>query len=293
MKPIRLVFHRPLTLLDRWREPARAGLSVAGAIVVILLFLNPDAHGVDARGYWAFEPSHPYREAIGNLNAATAFRYAPPIAQILAPLHALPWAWFITFWTAICLAALVYLAGRWALALAVFYPVAIELSAGNVNLLIAAAVVAGFERPATWSFVLLTKLSPGVGLLWFGVRREWRELTFAVGATAAVAVFSFLTAPDLWAQWIAALQSMAGIEPEGWHIPLALPYRVAIAAVLIMWGARTHRRWTVLVGAMLALPTIFPAGLSMLCGLIRLQRGRRWAVQANDPDRGTQVGAGA
>ena len=51
----------------------------------------------------------------------------------------------------------------------------------------ALAIVWGFRHPWTWSFVLLTKVTPAVGLLWFVVRREWRNLGIALGASAVLA----------------------------------------------------------------------------------------------------------
>ncbi len=45
----------------------------------------------------------------------------------------------------------------------------------------AAAIALGFRYPATWAFVLLAKVTPGIGLLWFLVRREWRNLAIALG----------------------------------------------------------------------------------------------------------------
>lgn len=243
--------------------------------MVVLILANPDAHGLDARGYWAFDPADPYREAVGNLNATTAFRYSPPVALVLAPLHALPWPVFVTGWTLLCLAALAFISGRWALALAALYPVAMELSAGNVNLLIGAAVVAGFRWPAAWAFVLLTKITPGVCLAWFVARREWRSLAIAVGATAAISAASWLVAPAMWSQWVDALRSMVGLEPGGLHLPIPLPFRSAGALALVVWGARTDRRWTVLVAATLAMPSIWFATLSPLAGLVRLGRPTR------------------
>ncbi len=77
-----------------------------------------------------------------------------------------------------------------------------ELWGGNITLLIALAVVAGFRWPAAWAFVLLTKVTPGVGLLWFAVRREWRSLAMALGATLAVVAVSSLVAPGLWRDWV-------------------------------------------------------------------------------------------
>ena len=39
------------------------------------------------------------------------------------------------------------------------------------------------SRPS-WAFVLLTKVTPGIGLLWFAIRRRWRDLAIALGVTA-------------------------------------------------------------------------------------------------------------
>jgi len=274
----------------RWARPAWLGLSLVGGAVVLLILANPDAHGLDAIAYWSINPADPYGSATANLNAPGSLRYAPPFILALLPAHALPWPVFVTLWTLICLAALVYLSGRWALALAALYPVAMELSAGNVNLLIGAAVVAGFRWPAAWAFALLTKVTPGVGLLWFAVRREWRSLGIALGATAAIGAASWLLTPAMWGQWVDTLRSMVGVEPEGLHLPVALPVRLALAALLVTWGARTDRRWTVLVAATLTMPSVWMASLSALAGLVGL-RGQCAVTTQEPPDAGGRAAA--
>ena len=77
-----------------------------------------------------------------------------------------------------------------------------EVAGGNVSLLLAVAIVVGFRWPAAWALVLLTKLTPGIGLLWFAVRREWRSLAIALGATAAIVAVSFVILPDQWRDWV-------------------------------------------------------------------------------------------
>ena len=57
---------------------------------------------------------------------------------------------------------------------------------GNINLLIVGAVLIGFRYPWAWAFIILTKVTPGIGLLWFLTRREWRHLAIALGATLGV-----------------------------------------------------------------------------------------------------------
>ena len=92
-----------------------------------------------------------------------------------------------------------------ALAFTLFIPaVAIELNAANINLLIVAAVLVGFRAPWMWAFIALTKVTPGVGMLWFAVRREWRSFVIATGATAAIVVASWLVSPHMWDAYVRA-----------------------------------------------------------------------------------------
>ena len=73
-----------------------------------------------------------------------------------------------------------FLTGPRLLAAGLLFPfTAMEVAGGNVSLLLAVAIVVGFRWPAAWALVLLTKITPGIGLLWFAVRREWRSLAWA------------------------------------------------------------------------------------------------------------------
>ncbi len=262
----RSVVHEAGIDWHRFARPIRDGLSVVG--VIVLAFVVAGGSGIDAHAYWAFDPAHPYREAVASLSSADGFRYAPPIALLLTPLHALPWLWFRLLWIALEVACLWLLLGRWALAAIAFYPVALEIWGGNVNIALGLAVAVGFRWPAAWSFVVLTKLTPGVGLLWFAVRREWRSLTVALGATLLISLPTVLVAPDLWRQWISSLAAEAGLPALG-HPMLDLPLwlRLIAATALVAWGARTNRQWTVVVGACLALPTIWWSGPSVLSAI--------------------------
>jgi hypothetical protein len=51
-------------------------------------------------------------------------------------------------------------------------------------------------------------------------------------------------------------------------VPLLI--RLPLAVALVVWGARTDRRWTVPVASMLALPALWYGGLSMLLAVIPL-----------------------
>ena len=146
--------------------------------------------GVDAFAYWSADPTSPYGATTdGTLQA---YFYSPAFAQLTAPIHLLPWQVFIAAWTVLLTAALVWQAGLWTALALLLVPVFVDLTVGNIHLLLGAAILLGFRWPWAWAFVLLTKVTPGVGLLWFAFRREWRSLAIALGATAAIAGGSFV-----------------------------------------------------------------------------------------------------
>src|SRR4029453_17633489 len=129
-------------------------------------------------------------------NDPIAYVYSPAFLQLVTPLTQLPWQAFMAAWTAILLAAVRFLTGPRLLAAGLLFPfTAMEVAGGNVSLLMAAAIVMGFRWPAAWAIVLLTKITPGMGLLWFAVRGEWRALVIALGATAAIVAVSFVLLP--------------------------------------------------------------------------------------------------
>ena len=71
-------------------------------------------------------------------------------------------------------------------------PVALELYHGNIHMLIAAAVVLGMRYPAAWSFVLLSKVTPGVGVLWFLFGESEMGLAAVLLVVAALSALEFV-----------------------------------------------------------------------------------------------------
>ncbi len=234
--------------------------------------------GHDARPYWAAAVSYPYANA--GVGANGAYLYSPAFLQLLAPIRVLPWTAFLACWEAILLVGTAALSGPVLLGpvLLVATP---ELWGGNVDILLALAVVLGFRWPATWAFVLLTKVTPGVGLLWFAVRREWRALAIALSATAAIITLSALFTADAWFGWIRTLVDNTSRPVTSGSFPIPLLVRLPIAVLVVVWGARTDRRWTVPVACLLALPVIWYGSLTLLLGVIPLVRpglAIRWPV---------------
>jgi glycosyl transferase family 87 len=226
----------------------------------------------DARSYWLPTLADPYANA--HWTTPSAYVYSPAFLQLVAPLALLPWQAFVAAWTGILIGALRFLTGPRLLALGVVLAIP-ELSGGNISLLLAVAIVAGFRWPAAWAFVLLTKVTPGVGLLWFALRGEWRSLAIAVGATFSIFLGSAIFMPGAWTEWLAVLAEAAGREGTWAALPVPFLVRLPVAVVVVAWGAQTNRRWTVPVAAMIALPALWYGGLSMLLAVIALRDDRR------------------
>src|SRR5436305_1705444 len=144
--------------------------------------------------------------SLGPRNGLATTRCSQPAAlsdRTIGLIGRLPREVFIAGWTALLAAVALWLARPWPVALLVLaLPVSQEVMIGNIHLLLAAAIVLGFRWPATWAFVLLTKVTPGVGLLWFLVRREWRSLAIALAMAVGIAGVSYVLAPSPWADWL-------------------------------------------------------------------------------------------
>jgi hypothetical protein len=254
---------RTLELLGQLDQVVlRDRLSLAG-IAVLAWFAAFGGSWVayDTYAYWSVDARAPYHFDFSP-DQYGAFRYSPAVAQILSLFHFLPWPAFAIGWFVILALVVAWLGRRWSLALLVFFPIVWDGYLGNIEILLAAAMVLGFRKPAAWSFVLLTKVTPGIGLLWFVARREWRNLAIALGATAIIAGISFVIAPALWLEWPRSILSV-----QGRPAPVATVARVLGAALLVIWGARTNRPWTVIVAGTLALAWLDLKTSAMLVGL--------------------------
>lgn len=278
-------------LADRVNLRLVLGLGVAIVMWVVVIALADRSIDVtepfagkwvtaqDARSYYDLNLADLYTGRT-NWNTIGAYPYSPAFAVLVYPLNLLPWPLFVAAWTAILIAAVWALTGPEYFLLGLVAG-AMEIAGGNISLLLALAIVKGFRHPWTWSFVLLTKITPGVGLLWFAVRREWRSLAIALGATAAIVAVSYLLMPGAWRDWLDVLRANTGKGGTWAAIPIPLLIRGPVGVALIVWGARRNQRWTVPVGAMLALPALWYGSLTILLAIIPLttreERARAWA----------------
>ena len=261
--------HRTLDL-PRWGGAAsRRLLGHAVAVVAVVfvgyydLLVAATSVGLDSHAYWAAWTHPLYSIPPGHVDA---FLYAPVIAEVLWPLGHLPADAFIGLWTAVMLAVFAWLLRPlpplWYLVgLLLCLPEALE---GNINALLALMVVVGFRYPAAWALALLTKVSTGVGLLWFVMRGRWQAWLAAVALAAVLAAGSYLWWPEPWQAWVALLVSASG--GGNWFFPV----RLIVAVGLVVWGAQTDRAWAVPASLVLASPILFLNTLTILAAIPRL-----------------------
>jgi Glycosyltransferase family 87 len=266
--------------LARWRSPIRLGLSAVGVAVLFLVYSVPGP-GFDFFAYWAVDPSDPYRIADG----LGAFHYAPPVIWLAQPFQLLSFDAGYVVWTALMAGLLVWTTRSWALAWCAFPPVASEFYHGNIDLLLAAALVAGFRIAPIWVLLPLTKITTGINLLWPLIRHDARALAgVAIAALVAVGASLALQGIDVWRAWVDHLLIRAG-RPEagGALIDISIWLRLPIAVIVMTWASLTARRWAVPIAVALAMPLLWFHSLSVLVAMQPLAGERRAPIRPNGP----------
>ena len=269
---MQLALARP-RFLDRYPALPTAAywvVTVIGAIWCFLIVYGVVGYGLcgntgtvpcDAFSYWAVD-STPYTWE-GNLE----YRYSPAFLWLIGPFQALPFELVLGIWTAAHVAALIWLRAGWFLIVPGLND---DVLRGNISTFIALLAVLAIQRSAAWWMpVLLTKITPAVGIVWHAVRREWRQLALALGVTAAVMLVGVLFQPDLWRAWVATLLEADATYELG-HPLGPLPLRLAIAAAITAAGAWTGRAWLVPIAMLVAVPGLWAFNLGLLAAMPRL-----------------------
>lgn len=256
-----------IDLLRRNPRPIRDALIIVGVLRAVMYYTiqgrEPWTHlGIDAAAYYSVDLAHPYETSV--VGDFSAYLYSPAFAQILAPFSAIPFPVFYGLWVLASYLVLAWLVRPWPWAIPIFaLPITVELMTGQVQLFFAAAIVLGFSRPGLWALPILTKIVPGIGLLWFAIRREWRALAEAIGVTLAIVAVSFVLAPSAWFDWYDFLRTNTGSSE-------ALLPRLVVGVALIAFGARTDRRWLVPIAVWISLPVVWASSWVILLAVIRL-----------------------
>jgi hypothetical protein len=268
LRPLERAVDLTAPVLARFGRPLRDALVIVGLLRAAYYFFGQNIQpwtfvGVDARAYWQVDLAHPYVNTA--VVGISSYLYSPAIAQLLAPFGLLPFNIFFALWFSVSLAILIWLVRPWPWAAPMLLlPIVYELCVGNVNYLLAAAIVLGFRAPSLWAFPVLTKITLGVGALWFAVRREWRSLALVVGTITVVVAISFLLSPSAWLDWLAFLTTYSSRNE-------LLPLRFAGAVVLVAIGALTGRPWLVPIAVWIGQPNVIINSWVLLLATIRLR----------------------
>jgi hypothetical protein len=211
------------------------------------------------------------------------YYYPPPLAQVLAPLTSLISSdLFSALWTVVLLGCLWWLGGRdplTALALIAFLPVAVELRARNIHLVLAVLAVLALRRSALfWVPATAIKVSPVLGVVYLLAARRWRDALIVALVGGAVLAVSVVLAPGAWRDFFDVVVVRAGSSVAS-ILPLAFPIRlVGGLALALLGGVATARgrprvaEPMLICGIVLANPTLWVTALSMLIAIVPLWR---------------------
>ena len=222
---------------------------------------------------------------VGQIGDRLNFPYAPPWAVIAAALSLLPPLVVQAGVVGLDLVAMRYVAGSWrGVGWFLLWPLTVfVISAGNIDLLIAAAIVlawshharawsdapgrgpslASFSRVAPLTLMAFAKLAPILAL----PPRRWREAALAALLCLAIT----LPVLGLWPEWIAYLSrqpTAIAITPPWvpawyWRLPLAL--------LLAALGSFVLRRpWLSALAVVVAIPSIYLSTTVILAAPLRL-----------------------
>lgn len=246
-------------------KAALFGLWSLSTLVIVQMvrsvMAEPRVYGQDSHAYWlAAQAELVYSKPAGTLDA---YLYSPVFLALIKPLTWLPWPVFLAVWTALLLTIVVWLVRplprKWAVPLAVCcLP---EVLVSNIFLLLALAAVVGMRWPVAWAFPILTKVTMGVGLLWYAARGEWWSLIKGIGVTGLIVAVAYAVDPPSWQAWVHFLLSNRDGTKDGL---LLFVLRCLGAVVLVVIGARLNWAWLIAPAMLLASPvlvSIVPAAL--------------------------------
>ncbi len=229
----------------------------------------------DAENYWNLDLADPYRNRWA---AAESFVYSPAFGQLLYPFTLLPFEVFYRLLLAVNLLCLAYLIGPLFGAVALLLPfVQSELTTGQIHLPLGVMCVAMLRHPSWWAFGSLTKVTPGLTILWFAGRREWRKVATAIAATLVIVVVSFATWPSAWTDWFALLaesstRTVSNFTVSDWPVVFRLP----IGAGLMVMAAWRNRAAAIPLIVCFSLPAIWVGSLVLVLAVPRMITMRGW-----------------
>jgi hypothetical protein len=144
-----------------------------------------------------------------------------------------------------------------------------ELAVGNIDLVIAAVVVWVLWRPWLWPALLLTKVSPGVGLGWHIARREWHALGIAMAATIVVVLLALPFTLRAWPEWFSTLTG-SNIAIAEAHTGLPLLPRLGLGLAIAYVAGYFSAPWLVPIAIAVSFANPNPAHALVILAAVRL-----------------------
>jgi glycosyl transferase family 87 len=289
---------RPIEIgLRRVPAPVLLVLAAVGASLLAIIASTEWTHFNDEHAYWLagarLVAGEPLYDLAAAPNTPFAYWYPPPLAQVLAPFTSFVGAdVFSVAWTVLLLGCLWWLAGRdvlVALALVAFLPVAVELRVRNVHLLLAVLVVLGLRRSwAFWVPAAALKITPVLGVAYLAAAGRWRDAVKVAALGAAVLAVSVALGPGAWREFLDVVGARAGTD-GGSLVPIPFAVRFAAGALLVVlagllvagrvriravsaWGPQRVGEALLVVGLMIANPTLWMTAFSLLVAIVPLWR---------------------
>jgi hypothetical protein len=258
-------------VFDRWRpkDVLETGLAIGGYAWCLTLLVVGFRDGL-----WGFPGGDvvffyaPAGDALrsGGQVYIPGVLYGPPWAVAFGALSWLgPWAIHAVVLALDVVALWTIAWGNWRrLGYILWFPlVAFEIAAGQLNLLVAAALVAA-QHGHVWPLAAmsLAKVWPAVGVR---LRDLPRFLLWVAG-------FALISLPwlSLWPEWIAALVAVSS-SPLGPLVPVPWVARAAIAVGLLL----VRRPWTQALAAAIVSPGLYWGQLVVLVAPVSLWLARR------------------
>ena len=255
----------------RWTQ-VRRGVELTGWAGLLVLAFNLQVPQLDARTYYDAGLGDMYRQST---LLHLGYVYSPAFSLAMEPFRLLPFDLFARLVLLISLLSLGYLVTPWLgilLVLLMAPSVWIELVAGNLDLPLAAVLVFIYRgRPLWWAAVLLTKVTPAVGLIWYVSRREWTALRDALAATVVVIAASLPFTWSAWSEWFGVLTGQ-NVAIAGTQTFLPFWFRLVLAGAIVLWAARTSQAWLVPLAIVVSFPIPNEAHWSVLLASLRLWR---------------------
>ena len=244
------------------------------------------------------------------------YLYAPPLAVGMLPFTALSASAATTIWFALRAALLVgaiYLmpVRRW-IRLLVFVlavvsePVLTDLNLGNVSVIVMGLSIVAWrylDRPpnaVAVAAVMAVRPTFGLFLIWWLLRRRWRQVLVCLAAGVALIVVSLpFVGPSAYADYLRLVRNLSdvtgvahnldlgstvarlGLAGTPATVALVAGYAAAVAAVLLSLRRDREVSFMVTLGATLLVSPILQDHFlvsALIPAAFLLERGRRWGV---------------